>query len=89
MILSTSSTTFLITRMLKKFPYDHKSFVPLANLAVDGNNLIVRSDSPFKTIGDLIAEAKKKPKELKQGGVTTAVPMGCCMNALKRRRRQS
>jgi tripartite-type tricarboxylate transporter receptor subunit TctC len=59
---------FIGTTLLENLPYDIKSFTPIVNMAVDGSALAVKSNSPFKTVDDLIAEAKKRPKELIQGG---------------------
>jgi putative tricarboxylic transport membrane protein len=67
-ILLVATSNFLCVPLLEKLPYNYKSFTRIANLAVDGGVLVVRSDSPFKTIDDLINEAKKRPKELIQGG---------------------
>jgi putative tricarboxylic transport membrane protein len=69
-IHGASSSTFLVTPILEKLPYNYKSFVPIANTVVDGAVLVVRSDSPFKTADDIIAEARKRPKELIQGGAS-------------------
>ena len=48
-----------------KLPYDtFKDFTPIVLLASSPNILLVRADSPFKTLGDVIAEAKAKPGSL-------------------------
>src|ERR1700757_4265889 len=48
-----------------KLPYDtFKDFTPISLLASSPNILLVRSDSPFKTVGDVIAAAKAKPASL-------------------------
>src|SRR6266567_2903441 len=45
-----------------KIPYDtFKDFTPISLLASSPNILLVRADSPFKTVADLIAAAKAKP----------------------------
>jgi putative tricarboxylic transport membrane protein len=54
--------------VVPKLQYNYKSFSPIANLSIEGSVLAVKSDSPFKTIDDLIAEARKRPKELTMGG---------------------
>jgi tripartite-type tricarboxylate transporter receptor subunit TctC len=49
-------------------PYDtFKDFAPISLLGSSPNILLVRADSPFKTLADLIAEAKKKPGSLSYG----------------------
>ncbi|WP_407180491.1 Bug family tripartite tricarboxylate transporter substrate binding protein [Bradyrhizobium sp. STM 3562] len=48
-----------------KLPYDtFKDFTPISLLASSPNFLLVRADSPFKTLGDVIAQAKAKPGSL-------------------------
>ena len=48
-----------------KIPYDtFKDFSPISLLASSPNILLVRADSPFKTLADLITEAKTKPGSL-------------------------
>jgi len=48
-----------------KIPYDtFKDFTPISLLGSSPNILLVRADSPFKTLADLIAAAKVKPGSL-------------------------
>src|SRR6202043_2823256 len=48
-----------------KIPYDtFKDFTPISLLASSPNILLVRVDSAFKTISDVIAQAKAKPGSL-------------------------
>ena len=51
-----------------KLPYDtFKNFTPISLLASSPNILLVRTDSPFKTVGDVIEQAKAKPGSLSFG----------------------
>src|SRR6201995_4752522 len=51
-----------------KLPYDtFKDFTPISLLASSPNILLVRADSPFKTLADVIAQAKAKPGSLSFG----------------------
>jgi tripartite-type tricarboxylate transporter receptor subunit TctC len=51
-----------------KMPYDtFKDFTPISLLASSPNILLVRKDSPFKTLADVIAAAKEKPGSLSFG----------------------
>jgi tripartite-type tricarboxylate transporter receptor subunit TctC len=51
-----------------KLPYDtFKDFSPISLLASSPNVLLVRADSPFKSVGDLLAAAKAKPGSLSYG----------------------
>jgi tripartite-type tricarboxylate transporter receptor subunit TctC len=55
-----------------KIPYDtFKDFTPIALLASSPNILLVRADSPFHNLGDLIAEARAKPGSLAFGHAGT------------------
>jgi tripartite-type tricarboxylate transporter receptor subunit TctC len=48
-----------------KIPYDtFKDFTPISLLASSPNILLVRADSPFKTVADVITSAKAKPGSL-------------------------
>jgi tripartite-type tricarboxylate transporter receptor subunit TctC len=48
-----------------KIPYDtFKDFSPISLLASSPNILLVRADSPFKTLADMIAQARAKPGSL-------------------------
>lgn len=51
-----------------KLPYDtFKDFTPISLLASSPNILLVRKDSPFKTLADLLAQARAKPGSLSFG----------------------
>jgi len=51
--------------LYSKLPYDtFKDFTPIVLLASSPNILLVRADSPYKTLGDVIAEARAKPGSL-------------------------
>src|SRR4030081_2463576 len=48
-----------------KIPYDtFKDFAPISLLASSPNILLVRADSPFLTLADVIAQARAKPGRL-------------------------
>jgi tripartite-type tricarboxylate transporter receptor subunit TctC len=56
-----ATNPFLYSRL----PYDtFNDFTPISLLAKSPNILLVRSDSPFKTVGDMIAQARAKPGSL-------------------------
>lgn len=51
--------------LYSKVPYDtFKDFTPVSLLGSSPNILLVRADSPFKTLADLIAAAKARPGSL-------------------------
>jgi putative tricarboxylic transport membrane protein len=64
----TATTNFLQTPLLGQSKYTYKDFTPLCNLAYDDFFIVVRAGSPYRTMQDLIAAAKKKPGEIRYGG---------------------
>jgi tripartite-type tricarboxylate transporter receptor subunit TctC len=51
-----------------KMPYDtFKDFTPISLLASSPNILLVKADSPYRTLGDLLAAARQKPGSLSYG----------------------
>jgi len=67
----TATTSFLTTPLLGKSKYNYQDFTPLANLAYHDFFVTVRADSPYKTMKDLIEDAKKKPGQIRTGGTYT------------------
>lgn len=59
-----------------KMPYDtDKAFAPVALIGVSPNVLVVRAESPYKTVAELVAAAKATPGKLtfaSQGNGTSA-----------------
>ena len=64
----TATTSFLTTPLLGKSKYTYRDFTPLTNLAYDDFFVTVKADSPYKTMKDLIEDAKKKPGQVRTGG---------------------
>ncbi len=62
--------------LVPKLPYAHeKAFAPITLIGRGPNVLVVRADSPFKSVADIIAAAKAKPGKLNyasQGNGTSA-----------------
>lgn len=53
----------------------YKDMTPIALLGLDPNLLVVRADSPFKTMKDLLDFAKANPNKVKQAGASvTSTP---------------
>lgn len=68
-ILMTTNTTHAANEHLfKKLPYDPvKDFTPVALLSKGHMLLLVKPESPLKSVGDLVAAAKKQPGKLNFG----------------------
>jgi tripartite-type tricarboxylate transporter receptor subunit TctC len=58
--------SFITTPLFQNLPFSFRDFTPICLLALDNFPLWVPKDSPFKTAGDFIAEAKKR--SLQVGG---------------------
>jgi tripartite-type tricarboxylate transporter receptor subunit TctC len=68
-----------------KIPYDtFKDFMPISLLASSPNILLVRADSPFKTLGDMIAQARAKPGALSFGHAGTGTSTHLAGELLKK-----
>jgi putative tricarboxylic transport membrane protein len=64
-VLYGTTPTFMITSLISKPAVDYTMLQPIANMFLDPIILYVRKDSPFKTLPDVIAEAKKRPNEVR------------------------
>ncbi len=54
--------------------FTKEQLAPLALLSADPTLLVVRSQSPLKTVADLVAEAKRRPDELTHGSGGACTP---------------
>lgn len=61
-------TSHVTNPSLRSQPFDSvKDFTPISMVSTNWTILLVRGDSPVRTVADLIAAAKKKPGELSVG----------------------
>ena len=70
--LSTISVTPEVDRILNRPPaFKLEDFAPIALLASDPQVLVVRKDAPWMTAADLVADAKKRPNQIRysHGGI--------------------
>ena len=64
-LLMTTSAIAINASLVKNLPYDtEKGFAEVALICHGPNVLVVRADSPFKTLQDIIKAAKEKPGKL-------------------------
>lgn len=69
-ILLMSNGNAVSAGLFKNLPYDTvKDFAPVSTLGFFDIALVTRSDSPFKTLADLLAFAKANPGKLNIGSV--------------------
>lgn len=55
----------------KDMPYDVNQLIPVTMIAGGPGGLVVRKDSPFKSVADIVAAAKAKPGSLSFGSAGT------------------
>lgn len=69
-MLATGMETFSISPFINpKLSYDPAAFVPVVAIGYSDQLLMVPSSSPFKSVADLLAAAKKEPGALRYGTV--------------------
>ena len=67
-LFTTNTTQSANEHLFKKLPYDPvKDFVPVALISKGYMLLLVRPDAPYKTVGELLAAARKTPGKLNFG----------------------
>lgn len=62
------SPPLIIKTIDKTFPEPYTTLTPLARLITDYQVIIVKKDSPYKTLKDLLADIKKNPGAVKFAG---------------------
>jgi tripartite-type tricarboxylate transporter receptor subunit TctC len=64
-LITTNTTQAANQHLYKKLSYDPvKDFTPVTGLGKGGQVLVVRPDSPYKSVADLVTAAKKNPGHL-------------------------
>ena len=66
--LLTAVTSFLTTPILRKSQFTPKDFTPIANFAFDEYMVIAKAGGKYKSMKDVIADAKASPKKVTVGG---------------------
>jgi len=64
---SLPSTNVTYADAERNAPYNQASFIPLLTFANDVGSVIVKADSRFRTLQDLLAEARSNPGRLRVG----------------------
>jgi tripartite-type tricarboxylate transporter receptor subunit TctC len=67
LVMALSSMTFLpeAERLYDRKPsYEYNQLLPIARVLADPGVLCVRSDAPWKTLADLVADAKARPGQI-------------------------
>src|ERR1041384_5093889 len=67
-LLVTSNAHTVNPHIFAKLPYDTlKDFTDIVPFTEQPNVMVVNTDAPYKTLGDLVAAAKKKPGTINIG----------------------
>lgn len=64
-LMITTNFFFAMTTKTQKIPFNPYDLTPISNFLEYRNGLIVKGDSPWKTLKDVLDYAKKSPGELK------------------------
>lgn len=67
--LMFAAWTNLMVPVMEKLPQGLKDFTPIARMVLDEQLLYVTWDSPYKSLKDLVAAAKKSPNNIRVAGV--------------------
>ena len=73
-LLATSDAFAFNPSLYRKLTYDPNDLVPVSGLGIVNQVLVTAPDAPFKTVADLIAQAKANPLKINYGtmGVGTS-----------------
>ncbi len=82
--LLTAVTSFLTTPILRKSQITYKDFTPIANFAFDEYIIIARADGKYKSVKDIVDEAKKSPKKVTVGGTQLGSSDSICAYLLEK-----
>jgi len=67
-LITTNTTQAANEHLYKKLSYDPvKDFAPITGLGKGGQVLVVKTESPYKSVADLLAKARKEPGKLSFG----------------------
>jgi putative tricarboxylic transport membrane protein len=67
-LLIAASPALTFTMALKRTPHTYNDVTPVAAIATDYGTVVVRKDSPFKTLKDLLAAYRKNPADVSVAG---------------------
>ncbi len=82
--LVTATPTFLTTPIMGLTPVSMKDFTPIANLAFDELVLAVGAGSKYKSIKEVLADAKANPKKISLAVTQLGGPDTICMSMVEK-----
>jgi len=79
------STPFLIDPLLRKLNYDPlQSFAPICNLVSAPTLIVVNAASPYRTLGELLDDARRKPGQITMASIGPGSSFQLGFETLKR-----
>lgn len=84
--LLTAVTSFMTTPLMQAatLKFDYRDFTPIANLAFDEYMLMVKADSKYKSVKDIVEDAKARPKGVRVGGTQLGSADSICAYLLEK-----
>lgn len=82
--LCTAVTSFITTPIIHKLPVGYKNFTPIANFCFDEYMVIVKSDSKYKSMKDIVNDAKANPQKVSVGGTQLGSSDSICANLIEK-----
>lgn len=77
LLMTTNTTHAANEHLFRKLPYDPvKDFTPITLMGLGAMYLVVRHDSPLKTVADLLALARSSPGKLNFGAGSSSSRVG-------------
>jgi putative tricarboxylic transport membrane protein len=83
-IIATATGSYITTPLQGHSPVSYKNFSNLAIVCVEDYVGVVRTESPYKTLKELIAAAKQKPNSIRVGGSGPASSDAIIRNRLEK-----
>lgn len=78
-LTSCTSTGLIRIPQLRAVPYSLEDFIPVMHFTAVQSGLVVKSDSPFKTLKDLVEYARKNPGKVTYATSGAGSPMHMAM----------
>jgi tripartite-type tricarboxylate transporter receptor subunit TctC len=74
-----SSTSLIRIPQFRPVPYTHEDFVPIMHFGAPPSGLVVKTDSPWKTLKEFVEYAKKNPGKVTYSSMGVGSPMHLAM----------
>jgi tripartite-type tricarboxylate transporter receptor subunit TctC len=82
--LLSNASPFVINPQVRHFDYDALAFEPICYLARSPTMIVVNSPSPYRTLADLLKDARERPRALTLAGLGPASAIQIAFEMLRR-----